>query len=69
MLQLFIPYNFASIREIGCGFSRITLATYMLPVVLILVIIEKIVKITGLKVNIVDGCIRKFFPNLWKDKA
>lgn len=65
LFQPFIPNNFASIRKLGCGFSRITLATQMLPLVLIIAIIEKIVKITGFKIHIIDGFIEKFFPNLW----
>lgn len=68
LLPQFIPYNFASIRKIGCGFSKITLATLMLPVVLIVAAIEKIIKIIGIRVNIVDRFIEKFFPNLWKNK-
>lgn len=62
------PDNFSSIRKLGCGFSKITLATHMLPFVLIVAIIEKTVKITGIKTKLVDEFIEKFFPNLWKDK-
>ncbi|MGR3309466.1 MAG: glycosyltransferase family 2 protein [Candidatus Brocadiales bacterium] len=69
LLRPFISHNFASIRKLNCCFSRITLATHMIPVGFLVVVFEKIVKIVGFKVNIVDGFITKFFPNLWKDKA
>lgn len=60
-----IPNNFASVRKLGCGFARITLATQMLPVVLIIAIIQKAGNNAGFKLNLVDGFIEKFFPHLW----
>ncbi|MCE7910239.1 MAG: hypothetical protein DCC43_00790 [Candidatus Brocadia sp.] len=66
-LGLFIPNNFASIRERGCGFSKITLSTQTLPVLFIVAGIEKIMNVTGSKVNILDGFIKRFFSNSWKD--
>jgi glycosyltransferase involved in cell wall biosynthesis len=65
-LRPFIPNNFASIRRLGCGFSRITLASHMLPVVLIVALIEKTANLTGIRVNLVDNFILRFFPFLWK---
>lgn len=68
LLQFFIPYNFASIRKLDCGFSRIVLATQMLPILLIVALIEKCLKTTGCKINLVSETIKKFYPNLWKNK-
>lgn len=69
VLSLFIPHNFASVRKYGCGFFKITLATQMLPVLLIVAIIEKMLKIMGFKRNIINAFIEMFFPNLWADKG
>lgn len=68
ILPPFIPHNFASIRKLGCGFSKITIATQMLPFVLIFAIIEKAIRAAGFQINLVDKFIERFFPNLWKDK-
>lgn len=62
-LEPFIPNNFASIRGLGCGFSKITLSTQMLPILLIVASVEKIMEITGFKVNIMDGFIKRCFSN------
>lgn len=66
ILPPFIPNNFASVRKLGCGFAVITLATQMLPVVLIVAIIEKTANSIGLKWNLLDGFIKRFFPHLWR---
>ncbi|NUO07196.1 MAG: glycosyltransferase family 2 protein [Candidatus Brocadia sp.] len=63
----FIPNNFASIRKRGCKFSRITLSTHALPVLLIIAGIEKIMKVARLNVNTLDGVIKKIFTNSWKN--
>jgi glycosyltransferase involved in cell wall biosynthesis len=60
-----VPNNFASVRKLGCGFAKITLASQMLPVTLIVAIIEKVLGKAGYKVNLVDGFILKFYPHLW----
>lgn len=60
-----IPNNFASVRKLGCGFAKITLATQMLPVTLIVAIAEKLLLKVGFKLNLVDGFILKFYPHLW----
>lgn len=65
LLSLIIPDNFASIRRVGCGFHRITLASIMLPFVLIIAIIEKALNAAGLKSRMVDGFILLFYPHLW----
>lgn len=67
LLPPLIPNNFASIRKLGCGFAVITLATQMLPVVIIVALVEKIGNNIGFKFNLLDGFIGKFFPHLWTD--
>ncbi|MBI4684648.1 MAG: glycosyltransferase family 2 protein [Nitrospirae bacterium] len=57
--------NFSSIRRLGCGFFKITVATYMLPVLLGVTIIEKILNNMGFQFNFVDGFIEQFYPHLW----
>ena len=64
-LPRFVPNNFASVRKLGCGFAKITLATQMLPVILIVAITEKLLVKAGFKLNLVDGFILKFYPHLW----
>ncbi|MGO9614587.1 MAG: glycosyltransferase family 2 protein [Dissulfurispiraceae bacterium] len=64
-LPPFVPNNFASVRKLGCGFAKITLATQMLPVTLIVAIIEKLLGKAGFKKNLVDRFILKYYPHLW----
>jgi glycosyltransferase involved in cell wall biosynthesis len=66
-LQAVVKNNFASVRRLGCGFFRITLASQMLPVVIIVALTEKWGNRLGLKLNLVDGFIQRFFPHLWKE--
>lgn len=68
LLPLLVPHNFASVRKLGCGFARITIATQMLPVVLIIAIIEKLGNKAGFKLNLVDGFVKRFFPHLWNNE-
>jgi glycosyltransferase involved in cell wall biosynthesis len=65
LLRPFIKNNFASVRMLGCGFAKITLATQMLPVTLFVAIIEMVLNKFGRKVNLVDGFVLKFYPHLW----
>ncbi len=60
-----VPNNFASVRKLGCGFARITLATQMLPVTLVVAAIQKLLGKIGVRKNLVDGFILKFYPHLW----
>ncbi len=60
-----VPNNFASVRKLGCGFAKITLATQMLPVTLIVAIIEKLLGKFGIRKNLVDRFILKCYPHLW----
>lgn len=66
LLSLIIKNNFASVRKLGCGFFKITLASHLLPVVLILAIIEKAGNIAGFKIGMLDSLIEKFYPDLWQ---
>ena len=67
-LPLFIKNNFASVRKLNSGFFAITLATEMLPVLLIVSIIEKSCSLVGFKVNLVSRFIKKIYPHLWEKK-
>ncbi|HTZ18798.1 MAG TPA: glycosyltransferase family 2 protein [Dissulfurispiraceae bacterium] len=60
-----VPNNFASVRKLGCGFAKITLATQMLPVTLLVAIIQKLIGKLGFRKNLVDGFILRFYPHLW----
>jgi len=64
MLSPFIN-NFLSIRRLGSGFFKITLASHMLPVLLIVTILERLLNKSKLEVNLVDGFINRFYPNIW----
>jgi glycosyltransferase involved in cell wall biosynthesis len=57
--------NYSAIRRLNCGFFKITLATHMLPVLLIVTILERILNPFKLKINLVDGFIKKFYPHIW----
>jgi len=61
----FIKNNYASIRKLGCGYFKITIATNMLPVILILGIFEKLSRSIGLKFRYLDEFIKKYLPHLW----
>jgi glycosyltransferase involved in cell wall biosynthesis len=69
LLRLLVPHNFASIRKLGCGFARITFATQMLPVVLVIAIIQKFGNKAGFKLDLVDGFVNRFFPHLWNNES
>lgn len=60
--------NFSSIRKLNCGFFRITLATHMLPVLLVIATVERISNLIGLKVKFTDGFIKIFYPDFWGEK-
>ena len=61
-------HNFASTRRLNHGFYRITVGSYLLPVILIIIIIEKLVGLVGLKFQYVDGFIQRHYPHLWGDR-
>ena len=62
----FIQNNFASVRALNVSFFRITLATHMAPVVMVMSIVDGILNGMGLKVKLVDRLIEIFYPYLWK---
>ncbi|MBN1847141.1 MAG: glycosyltransferase family 2 protein [Deltaproteobacteria bacterium] len=66
-LASFIKNNFASIRALGKGFHRITIATHMLLVTLLVAVIEKFLKNIGLDIILVDRFLEKSYPNLWEN--
>jgi len=65
LLPVFIKNNFASTRRLDHGFFRITLGSYLLLVILVIIIFEKLVSYFGVKMQVVDGLIQTFYPNLW----
>ena len=56
--------NFASIRKMGCGYSRIAAATFMLPVLLVLALINKALEALNIRTSFLGNFIRKFYPEL-----
>lgn len=56
--------NFASIRKLGCGYFKITQATFMLPVVLVVLIINNTVKALGFQPDMIDRFVQRFYPEL-----
>ena len=68
LLSPIIKNNFTSVRRVGCGFFKITLATHTLPIILIIAIFEKSLGIVGIKIRLVHRFIERFYPNLWDKK-
>ena len=64
-LSFFLGGNFTSVRRLGHGFYKITLAALLLPVILIIIISEKLLSYMGIQWRLVDGFIQKFYPHLW----
>lgn len=64
-LSKIVSNNFASVRRLGYGFYRITLATHLLPTILVIIIFEKLLSYTGIHCHLVDDFILKFYPHLW----
>ncbi|MEW6419964.1 MAG: glycosyltransferase family 2 protein [Nitrospirota bacterium] len=60
-----IVNNYLTIRRLGCGFFKITIATQMLPLLLIVLILEKILKSIGVGFKPVDNIIQWAYPHLW----
>jgi len=69
MASIFHVHNFASTRRLSHGFYRITLGSYLLPVILLIIIIEKGLSLFGLKFQYVDGFIQRHYPNLWLNRS
>lgn len=64
-----INNNFASLRGQEINFSRIVLASYMLPVVLLIIIGEKAAGALGFDIRTVDGFIKRYYPHLWSNRV
>lgn len=56
--------NFASVRTFRYGYFRISLATFMLPVALIVMVINNMMNIFGLQARLIDKFIQIFYPDL-----
>lgn len=65
-LESIIPNNFSSVRKLGRGFAKITIAAQMLPVVLVVAIMDKLVNVSSNKTDLLDRIIQNYFPNLWE---
>jgi glycosyltransferase involved in cell wall biosynthesis len=63
---LLFPFmnNFASVRTFSYGYFRISLATFMLPVTLVVMVINKIINIFGLEARLIDRFIELFYPEM-----
>jgi glycosyltransferase involved in cell wall biosynthesis len=72
LMYLLFPFfkknNFASIRKLNCGYFKITLATNLLPVLLVISILEKVLSMAGIRYRYVDKFILKYYPHLWGEK-
>jgi len=66
LLPPFIKNNFASMRKFKYSFFKITLAAHMLPIILIIIIFEKLLSLVGVRFRYIDGFLEKFYPNLWE---
>jgi len=64
-LSILLGDNFVSVRKLGHGYYKITLAALILPVILATIIFEKLLGYVGIKLQLVDGFIQKFYPHLW----
>jgi glycosyltransferase involved in cell wall biosynthesis len=64
-LSILLGDNFISVRMLGHGFYKITLAALFLPVILVIIIFEKLFSYFGIKSRLVDGIIQRFYPHLW----
>ncbi|MCP5008060.1 MAG: glycosyltransferase family 2 protein [Planctomycetes bacterium] len=53
--------NFVSFRKSNVGFPRFVLAVYMLPVILLVVIVEKMLNIFGLKLKITNSFVERMY--------
>jgi len=61
-LSRLITGNFASVRKLGKSFATITVATHMLPVVLLIAIAENLLHKSGIQLNLLDKFIERFYP-------
>ena len=55
---------FASVQRTGYGFTKITVATFMLPIALIITLINNLLNALGFQVRLVDKIIEIFYPEI-----
>ena len=65
MLAPFSVSNLVSVRRHKGGIYRLTLASAMLPLILVIIIFEKLMSYVGIKVHTVDKFIQTFYPHVW----
>lgn len=63
LLSPFIKNNFASTRKLHCGFFRILITTYLVPLLLIIAPVEKFLNTFGVKVRLVDRFLKHVVPS------
>ena len=63
LLSPFIKNNFASTRKLHCGFFRILITTYLLPLLLIIAPVEKFFNTSGIKVRLVNRFLKYVVPS------
>ncbi len=63
LLSPFIKNNFASIRKLHCGFFRILITTYLVPLLLIIAPVEKFLNTSGIKVRLVNRFLKYVVPS------
>jgi hypothetical protein len=56
--------NFASVRRLGYGYFRIAVATFMLPVTLLVMLLNNLFNMLGFEARLVDRFIERFYPEL-----
>jgi glycosyltransferase involved in cell wall biosynthesis len=64
--SILLQNNFASARKLGHGYGKITLATHLLPIILGIIICEKLLAFINIEINVVDEFIETFYPHLWE---
>ncbi len=63
LLRPFLGNTFASVRRINCSFFKILLATELLPVLLLITALDPLM--SKFNINILDGFIQTFYPDIW----
>lgn len=68
-LRLFVaPFNIrnlVSVQQFKGGIYRLTLASALLPMILVIIIVEKLLSFAGIKFRRVDKFIQTFYPHVW----
>lgn len=65
LLPPFIGNNYAAMRRLNHSFFEITLATNMLPLILVIIIIERLASRLGFEFMYIDDFVQRFYPHLW----